>query len=182
MRTLHFLLSAAFLTCSTAVSAQNTIYSYAIGNWRTGPTVEISPLFETTEMFTTPQLIAWVRHEWPESFTDTTDIDVQRFATIEEGSESRSILKAKYGVRKLPVHVRAGPHATDTGGTGKARHAVHGRTPVRGADHAKQVAELGRCTPPWSWHRGTHCGIAHRLGEMGADVTPLRCTLFHGAA
>ena len=105
MRTLHFLLSAAFLTCSTAVSAQNTIYSYAIGNWRTGPTVEISPLFETAEMFTTPQLIAWVRHEWPESFTDTTDIDVQRFATIEEGSESRSILKAKYGVRKLPVHI-----------------------------------------------------------------------------
>ena len=87
------------------MSAQNTIYSYAIGNWRTGPTVEISPLFETTEMFTTPQLIAWVRHEWPESFTDTTDIDVQRFATIEEGSESRTILKAKYGVRKLPVHM-----------------------------------------------------------------------------
>jgi len=105
MRTHHLLLGIAFFAFATAASAQNTIYSYAIGNWRNGPTVEISPLFETTEMFTTPQLITWVRHEWPESFTDTTDIDVQRFATIEEGSESRTILKAKYGVRKLPVHM-----------------------------------------------------------------------------
>lgn len=105
MRTPQFLLAAAFLACSSVASAQNTIYSYAIGNWRNGPTVEISPLFETTEMFTTPQLIAWVRKEWPESFTDTTDIDVQRFATIEEGSESRTILKAKYGRRTLPVNM-----------------------------------------------------------------------------
>lgn len=105
MRTSHLLLTTAFLACSFAVSAQNTIYSYAIGNWRNGPTVEISPLFETTEMFTTPQLLAWARHEWPESFTDTTDMDVQRFATIEEGIESRTTLKAKYGRRKLPVHM-----------------------------------------------------------------------------
>lgn len=101
----NLLLAAACLACSSLASAQNTIYSYAIGNWRNGPTVEISPLFQTTEMFTTPQLIAWVRHEWPESFADTTDIDVQRFATVEEGSESRTILKAKYGRRNLPVHM-----------------------------------------------------------------------------
>ena len=105
MRIAPFLLAAAFIACSAAASAQNTIYSYAIGNWRNGPTVEISPLFETTEMFTTPQLIAWVRKEWPGSFTDTTDMDVQRFATIEEGSESRTTLKAKYGMRKLTVHM-----------------------------------------------------------------------------
>lgn len=105
MRPPHFLLAAAFLACSTAAFAQKTIYSYAIGNWRNGPTVEISPLFETTEMFTTPQLIAWVRKEWPESFTDTTDMDVQRFVTIEEGHDSRTTLKAKYGMRKLTVHM-----------------------------------------------------------------------------
>lgn len=105
MKTQHFLLAAICLAFSSLASAQNTIYSYAIGNWRNGPTVEISPLFETTEMFTTPQLIAWVRHEWPESFNDTTDIDVQRFATTEEGSESRTILKAKYGRRNLPVNM-----------------------------------------------------------------------------
>lgn len=103
MRTPHFLLAAAFLACSTVVSAQSTIYSYAIGNWRNGPVVEISPLFETTEAYTTPQLIAWVRKEWPEQFRDTTDIDVQRFATLEEGSESRTTLKAKYGMRHLEV-------------------------------------------------------------------------------
>ena len=105
MKTPHLLLAAAFLGLASLASAQNTIYSYAIGNWRNGPTVEISPVFETTEMFTTPQLIAWVRHEWPESFNDTTDIDVQRFATTEEGSESRAILKAKYGRRNLAVHM-----------------------------------------------------------------------------
>ncbi len=105
MKTSHLLIAAACFAFTSLASAQNTIYSYAIGNWRNGPTVEISPLFETTEMFTTPQLIAWVRHQWPESFTDTTDIDVQRFATTEEGSESRTILKAKYGRRNLPVHM-----------------------------------------------------------------------------
>lgn len=105
MRTPQFLLAASFLAFSAAASAQSTIYSYAIGNWRNGPVVEISPLFETTEAYTTPQLIAWVRKEWPEQFRDTTDIDVQRFATMEEGSESRTTLKAKYGVRHLEVNM-----------------------------------------------------------------------------
>jgi hypothetical protein len=104
MKTSHLLLSAACLAFSTLATAQNTIYSYAIGNWRNGPVVEISPLFETTEMFTTPQLISWVRQQWPKAFTDTTDIDVQRFATTEEGTESRTTLMRKYGVRKLQVH------------------------------------------------------------------------------
>lgn len=97
------LLTLALIACGTLASAQNTIYSYAIGNWRNGPTVVISPLFETTEQFTTPQLIAKVRHDWPEAFRDTTDIDIQRFATKEEGELSRITLKGKYGVRKLDV-------------------------------------------------------------------------------
>lgn len=95
----------ALLLPASAASAQNTIYGYAIGNWRNGPVVQISPLFETTEMFTAPQLIGWVRQQWPEAFTDTTDIDVQRFATPEEGNLSRTTLKAKYGVRKLAVNM-----------------------------------------------------------------------------
>lgn len=105
MKTRVSLSILAAVLCVSAASAQNTIYSYAIGNWRNGPVVQISPLFETTEMFTTPQLIKWVRGQWPVQFTDTTDIDVQRFATTEEGLLSRSTLKAKYGVRKLPVNM-----------------------------------------------------------------------------
>jgi hypothetical protein len=82
--------------------APNTIYSYAVGDWRNGPVVVISPLFETTEAFTTPQLIARVKKDYPE-FANITDIDIQRFATAEEGQLSRTTLKAKYGVRKLEV-------------------------------------------------------------------------------
>jgi hypothetical protein len=84
--------------------APNTIYSYAVGNWRNGPVVTISPLFETTEAFTTPQLIARVKKDYP-AFANITDIDVQRFATVEEGQLSRTTLKAKYGVRKLEVNM-----------------------------------------------------------------------------
>ena len=93
----------ALVACIGTVHAQNVIYGYAIGNWRNGPIVMISPLFETTEQFTTPQLIARVRTDWPQAFNDTTDIDIQRFATKEEGELSRVTLKGKYGVRKLPV-------------------------------------------------------------------------------
>ncbi|HRN36851.1 MAG TPA: hypothetical protein PLV70_10030 [Flavobacteriales bacterium] len=100
----QILAALMFSFAALAARAQNTIYGYAIGNWRNGPVVEISPLFETTEMYTTPHLIAWVRQQWPASFTDTTDIDVQRFATVEEGAGSRTSLKAKYGLRRLQVH------------------------------------------------------------------------------
>jgi hypothetical protein len=99
------------LACSTlawgaflanAQDAPKTIYSYAIGNWRNGPVVVISPLFETTEQASTPQLIARVRTDYT-AFKDITDIDVQRFATMEEGNESRTTLRAKYLTRKLEV-------------------------------------------------------------------------------
>ncbi len=84
-----------------------TIYSYAVGNWRDGPVVEISPLFQTNEQATTPQLIALVKQKWPKAFTDSTDIDIQLFATESEGEGSRLVLKAKYGQRKLPVNLMA---------------------------------------------------------------------------
>lgn len=103
----NILAVASLVLLPAAASAQNTIYSYAIGNWRNGPVVEISPLFETTEMYTTPQLIRWVRGQWPQSFTDTTDIDVLRFATTEEGHLSRTELARKYATRKLPVNLIA---------------------------------------------------------------------------
>lgn len=112
------LIALAFLLGSLFASAQNTIYSHAIGNWRNGPTVYITPLIETTEAFTTPQLIARYRAEYPE-LKDVVDLDVLRFGTPEEGDESRRVLQAKYGVRKLPVVMleqpseRPGPTPTD---------------------------------------------------------------------
>ncbi len=91
---------------ATALFAQapNKIWSYAIGDWRNGPVVTISPLFETTEAFTTPQLIARVKKEYP-AFANILDIDIQRFATIEEGELSRTTLKGKYEHRKLAVNM-----------------------------------------------------------------------------
>lgn len=127
MRTLHLLVLVGAAGLAMAAQAQNTIYGYAIGNWRNGPTVEITPLFRTTEMFTTPQLIAWVREQWPKEFTDTTDIDVQRFATTEEGMESRTTLMRKYGARKLPVH------AIDAAGLPRTPDVPAAAPPVTGA-------------------------------------------------
>lgn len=101
LRTL-FAASALFASAVLHAQAPNPIWSYAIGNWRNGPVVTISPLFETTEQFTTPQLIARVKQEYP-AFRDITDIDIQRFATVEEGQESRLILKGKYERRQLKV-------------------------------------------------------------------------------
>jgi len=100
-----FLLTGALTVSALIAHAQDapkTIYSYAIGNWRNGPVVVISPLFETTEQASTPQLIDRVRKDYPE-FKGITDIDVQRFATTEEGHESRTTLRSKYLMRKLEV-------------------------------------------------------------------------------
>jgi hypothetical protein len=91
---------ALFIGC--AAMAQNTIWSLAVGNWRNGPVVYITPVIETTEAFTTPQLLARYREEFP-VLKDVQDLDVLRFDTPEEGNDSRTTLKAKYGVRKLEV-------------------------------------------------------------------------------
>lgn len=99
MRTL---ITSIFLTIGLVGSAQNVIWSHAIGNWRNGPTVYITPLIETTEAFTTAQLIARYKAEYPE-LKNVTDLDVLRFGSTEEGEESRKTLKAKYGMRKLEV-------------------------------------------------------------------------------
>ena len=62
----------------------------------------VETLIETTEAFTTPQLIARYKAEFP-ALQDVSDLDVLRFGTPEEGEESRRTLKAKYGIRKLEV-------------------------------------------------------------------------------
>lgn len=90
------------LFCAAWLHGQNTIYSYSVGNWRNGPVVYISPLIQTTEAFTTPQLITALKADHPE-FGGITDIDVLRFATFEEGEESRTTLRAKYLTRGLEV-------------------------------------------------------------------------------
>lgn len=99
MRTL-LLLTA--LLATPLVHAQNVIHAMAIGNWRNGPVVVLTPVFATTEAATTPQLIERVKREHPE-LAAVTDIDVMRFATVEEGEAQRASLKAKYGMRKLEV-------------------------------------------------------------------------------
>ncbi len=104
----HLFLSSMLSLTAFAASAQapNVIYSYGIGDWRNGPVVTISPLFQTTEAYSTIELINWIRLTYPE-FANISDIDVQRFATTEEGDLSRTTLKAKYEVRKLQVNLMA---------------------------------------------------------------------------
>jgi hypothetical protein len=102
MNAMKQLLLAGLFISSLSASAQNVIWSHAIGNWRNGPTVYITPLIETSEAFTTAQLIARYKAEYPE-LKNVTDLDVLRFGSTEEGEESRRTLKAKYGMRKLEV-------------------------------------------------------------------------------
>ena len=94
----------AFLANALLAQAPNKIWSYAIGDWRDGPVVTISPLFETTEAFTTPMLIKRVKQDYT-AFAKIMDIDVMRFATVEEGELSRTTLKGKYEARKLTVNM-----------------------------------------------------------------------------
>ncbi|MGV3638267.1 MAG: hypothetical protein ACO1NQ_11560 [Flavobacteriales bacterium] len=102
------LILAGLLFGSLSTTAQNVIWSHAIGNWRNGPTVYITPLIETTEAFTTAQLIARYKADHPE-LMNVTDLDVLRFGTPEEGNDSRNTLKAKYGMRKLEVVMLEAP-------------------------------------------------------------------------
>jgi hypothetical protein len=98
------LLSLALLLCGLSAVAQNTIYSHAIGNWRNGPTVYITPLITTSEAMTKPQLKEHFRAQFVElKDIPDTDFDVLLFGTKEEGNDSRTALKAKYGMRKLEV-------------------------------------------------------------------------------
>lgn len=105
---MRYVITFALVLVSIAAHAQNRIWSYSVGNWRNGPVVFISPLVETTEAYTTPQLLEQLKAAHPE-FKDLKDIDVLRFGTKEEGDESRITLKAKYGIRKLEVMMMEDP-------------------------------------------------------------------------
>jgi hypothetical protein len=98
------LLIASLLLCGFSAAAQNTIYSHAIGNWRSGPVVYITPLIEASEAMTKAQLVELYRAQFPElKDIPASDLDVLLFGTREEGDESRRTLHAKYGMRKLSV-------------------------------------------------------------------------------
>jgi len=106
------LLSIALLLCGLSAVAQNTIYSFAIGNWRNGPTVYISPLIETTEAATKPQLKEQFRAQHAElKDIPDLDLDVLLFGSREEGEEHRLGLKPKYAYRKLAVVMLEAPSA-----------------------------------------------------------------------
>lgn len=112
----HLILLFAAVGLAFTGSAQNTIYTHAVGNWRNGPVVYISPLVQTTEAATTPDLIARLKAEHPE-FQAIEDIDVLRFATMEEGEQSRQVLKSKYLRRGLTVEMFEGPDRDAPEGT-----------------------------------------------------------------
>ena len=99
----HFL-TLVLLACGITAAAQNTIWSHAIGNWRNGPVVYITPLIETTEAMTKAQVKEQFRTRYPElKDIPDTDLDVLLFGTVEEGEQSRRVLKSKYESRKLEV-------------------------------------------------------------------------------
>ena len=101
---MNHLLLAMLLLCGLSAAAQSTIYSHAIGNWRNGPVVYITPLIEASESMTKAQLTERFRTLFPElKDIPASDLDVLLFGTPEEGDESRRTLHAKYGMRKLQV-------------------------------------------------------------------------------
>ncbi|MEO8067889.1 MAG: hypothetical protein ABI599_09375 [Flavobacteriales bacterium] len=101
MRTLFAFL---VLLASQALLAQKTIYAYAIGNWRNGPTVQMTEVFETTEQFTPEQITARVKAEYV-AFKEIPDTDVQFFTERSTAQENQKVLIGKYAMRKLPVLV-----------------------------------------------------------------------------
>jgi len=102
--TMRITLLFALLLGAFAANAQNTIYSFAIGNWRNGPTVYITPLIETTEAATKPKLKEQFRakHAELKDIADL-DLDVLLFGSREEGEEHRASLQHKYGYRQFKV-------------------------------------------------------------------------------
>lgn len=101
---MNYLLGLSLFLFSFSASAQKTIWSHAIGNWRNGPVVYITPVIETTEAASTAQLTERFRTEFP-ILKDVADLDVLLFAAPEDGEESRRTLAAKYAVRELEVQL-----------------------------------------------------------------------------
>jgi hypothetical protein len=102
MRT--FLTSLLLLSASLLL-AQKPLYAYAIGNWRNGPTVQMTEVFETSERFTTEQIMARVKEEYV-GFTEVTDHDLLLFTDSAEALSNQHVLVHKYAQRRLGVMVR----------------------------------------------------------------------------
>lgn len=99
-------LAISLLLISTAAAwAQKPIYAYAIGNWRNGPTVQMTEVFETSERFTTEQIMERVMKEY-EGFKHVADHDLLLFTDSAEAISNQRVLVHKYAQRKLGVQVR----------------------------------------------------------------------------
>ncbi len=104
------LLIAALLLGGLTTAAQNTIYSLAIGNWRGGSPVYITPVIETTEAMSKAALEALFRAQHPELKDIAKDnLDVLLFGTREEGDDKRMQLQRSYAYRKLEVMMLEAP-------------------------------------------------------------------------
>mgnify|MGYP003383339779 CR=1 FL=1 len=101
---MRYLLSFALLLCGLQALAQNTIYSLAIGNWRSGSPVCITPVIETSEAMSKMKLAAQFREQYAE-LKDIADdnLDVLLFGTKDEADEKRASLQRSYTHRKLDV-------------------------------------------------------------------------------
>lgn len=111
---MRHLLSIALLLCGLSAFAQNTIHSLAIGNWRSGSPVYLTPVIETTEAMSKVKLAAQFRAQYAE-LKDIADgnLDVLLFGTKDEADEKRASLHRSYSHRKLEVVLLEPPVRTE---------------------------------------------------------------------
>ena len=111
---MRHLLSIALLLCGLSAWAQNTIHSLAIGNWRSGSPVYLTPVIKTTEAMSKVKLAAHFRAQYAE-LKDIADgnLDVLLFGTKDEADEKRASLHRSYSHRKLEVVLLEPPVRTE---------------------------------------------------------------------
>lgn len=102
MRTI---IASILLLTAAAAFGQKPIYAYAIGNWRNGPTVQMTEVFVTSERFTSEQIMEQVRKEYS-GFAHVADHDLLLFTDSAEAINNQRVLVHKYAQRKLGVQVR----------------------------------------------------------------------------
>ena len=98
------LFAVCLLLVGLSSAARNTTYTQAIGNWRNGPVVYITPLWELPEQKTDEQLKEMFRAAYIE-FMDIQDdgIKVLRFETKQRGNRSVISSEREYGYGKHKV-------------------------------------------------------------------------------
>lgn len=98
-------LTTLLLLTAAVTFSQKPIYAYAIGNWRNGPTVQMTDVFVTSERFTTEQIMERVMKEY-DGFKRVADHDLLLFTDSTEAINNQRVLVHKYAQRKLGVQVR----------------------------------------------------------------------------